>query len=374
MTYERPVLIIFHGDAGDGVAEQLMAQARVAAARESAQAALAAGFEAVIVATDDAGAFAPLPDGVLIDEDATGPFDYSARLRGLVQRYGLQKPAVMGSGSVPLLGVAEFQLIVEQLDSRDARFVTNNFFSADLTAWTPGEAIFSAGEFARDNVLPRRLRDEAGLAAVTLPRTTATQFDLDTPADLAVLSLHESLSPDLRAAVDAAEPQTDAYRALMRLFVDRTAEIVIAGRVGSQAWQHLERDAACRKRLLSEERGLSVAPPDHRPRSVLGFLLEAVGPRRFFERMAELGDALVLDTRVIEAHMGANPSREDRFQSDLMRHDLIADPWLREFTEAAAHAPKPTLLGGHSLVAGGLMLLGDIAWRENDRRLGIESS
>jgi hypothetical protein len=99
--------------------------------------------------------------------------------------------------------------------------------------------------------------------------------------------------------------------------------------------------------------------------------LEAVGVERFFERLAELGEAAVLDTRVIEAHMGVTPSREDRFQSDLMNWEAIEDPFLRRFTEGAAKAPRPVLLGGHSLVAGGLMALNDIAWAENDRRLGL---
>ncbi|MGE5595407.1 MAG: hypothetical protein ACM3S1_05165 [Hyphomicrobiales bacterium] len=371
MIFPQPVLIIFHGAVGDGPAERLMARARVAAAGETAASALAAGFEAVIIATDDPHAFEPLPAGVLLDADDGEPFDFATRLRGIVQRYGLQRPAVMGSGSVPLLGVPEFQLIAEQLAARDGRFVTNNFFSSDLTAWTPGCAIFEAGDFARDNVLPRRLRDNAGLAPVILPRTTETQFDLDTPADLAVLSLHESLPAALRQVALDAGLHTGSYRALMRFLVDRSAEVVVAGRVGSMTWQHLERETACRVRMISEERGLAASGPDHRPRSVLGFLLEALGPRRFFERMAELGDALVLDTRVIEAHLGATPSREDRFQSDLFAFEGIEDPFLRQFTEAAANAPRPVLLGGHSLVAGGLMLLNDIAWRENDRRLGI---
>ncbi|MGH2633909.1 MAG: hypothetical protein ACRDG3_10910, partial [Tepidiformaceae bacterium] len=147
MAFERPVLLIFHGATGDSPAERMLAAARVAAARETALSALAAGFEAVIVATDAPALFDPLPAGVLVDADvADEPFDFAARLRGLVRRYGLHKPAVMGSGSVPLLGVEEFRLIVEQLDARDGRFVTNNFFSADLTAWTPGEAIEEAGD------------------------------------------------------------------------------------------------------------------------------------------------------------------------------------------------------------------------------------
>lgn len=91
--------------------------------------------------------------------------------------------------------------------------------------------------------------------------------------------------------------------------------------------------------------------------------------RRFFERMALLGDALVLDTRVVEAHLGLEPSREDRFQSDLFAFESIAEPTLRALTEAAADAPMPVLLGGHSLVSGGLMAINDAAWAENDRRL-----
>lgn len=372
MTFERPALVIFHGGTGDGDAELVMARARVAAARNTGLSALAAGFETVIVATDQPGLFDPLPGGFLADADRPGePFDFGSRLRGIVAHYGLKKPAVMGSGSVPLLGEDEFRLIVEQLDSRDPRFVTNNFFSADLTAWTPGDAIERCGAINRDNVLPRRLRDEAGLASVTLPRTTATQFDLDTPSDLAVLALTEGLAPELAEAASAAAAPAARYRSFMPLLCDRTAEIVVAGRVGAMTWQYLERETACRVRMFSEERGLATAPPDHRPRSVLGFLLEEVGVERFFSRMAELGDALVLDTRVIEAHMGISPSREGRFQSDLLAWERIDDPFLRRLTRGAAEAPIPVLLGGHSLVSGGLMAINDAAWRENDRRLGL---
>ena len=363
MGYEQPVLVIFHGGTGTGEAERLMARARVAAARETARAALAAGFEAVIVATDDPGAFEPPEPGMLLDADPAGePFVYQERLVRLIERYGLARPAVMGSGSVPLLGADEFALVVEQLQARDGRFVTNNFYSADLTGWTPGEAVRRLGPFGRDNLLPRRLRDEAELAPVMLPRTTATQFDLDTPTDLAVLGLAPGVPPALRAAAAPAAALTERLRAVMPLLCDRSAQLVVAGRVGSQAWQYLERETACRVRVFSEERGLATAPEGHRPRSLLGFLLEEVGPERFFQRMAELGDAVVIDTRVIEAHLGITPSREDRFQSDLGAWERVAEPELRRFTKAALEAPVPVVLGGHSLVSGGLMALNDAAW------------
>ena len=372
MVFERPVLIILHGGTGTGAAEEMLAKARVAAARGTAASALAAGFEAVIIATSQPETFAPLPAHVLVDADTAGePFDFDSRLRGLVSRYGLPRPAVMGSGSVPLLGAEEFRFIVEQLDARDGRFVTNNFFSSDITAWTPGGAIERVSTVARDNVLPRRLRDDAGLAPVILPRTTATQFDLDTPSDLAVLALTPGLPPALAETAAAAGETAERYRAFLPLLCDRTAQVVVAGRVGAMTWQYLERETACRVRMFSEERGLATAAAGYRAHSVLGFLLEEVGVKRFFERMALLGDALVLDTRVIEAHLGLEPAREDRFQSDLLNYEAIGDDFLRRFTEGAAKAPIPVLLGGHSLVAGGLMAINDVAWQENDQRLGI---
>lgn len=369
MSFAGPVLIIFHGATGRDEAERMMAAARVRAARRTAATALTAGFERVVLVTDAPEAFGHLPAAVLVDTDAAGErFAFDARLRQVVDRYGLRKPAVIGSGSLPLLGESEFRSIAGQLGDGDGFFLTNNFFSADITAWSPGEAVASVGPFVRDNMLPRRLRDDAGLAQVVLPRTTATQFDLDTPADLAVLSLMEGVGQALVPPTTASLLPLERYRALMPVFSDRDAQLVVAGRVGSMTWQHLERETACRVRVFSEERGLATAPADHRPRSLLGMMVEALGVERFFERLMELGDGFVIDTRVVEAHMGVEPSREDRFQSDLFASARIRDPFLREFTAAAAMAPKPVLLGGHSLVSGGLMALNDAAWLAHDRQ------
>jgi hypothetical protein len=58
--------------------------------------------------------------------------------------------------------------------------------------------------------------------------------------------------------------------------------------------------------------------------------------------------------------MAANklwPSPADRFNSDLRRPNDIADSFLRNFTAAALAAPIPVVLGGHSLVSGGLLAL-----------------
>ena len=78
----------------------------------------------------------------------------------------------------------------------------------------------------------------------------------------------------------------------------------------------------------------------------------------------KLADAAVIDSRVLMAHRfgpgeTAWPAAEDRFASDLLLWPAVADPWLRAFTASAA-APAtsaPILLGGHTLVNGGLRLL-----------------
>ncbi len=373
MAFDLPVLVIFHGGTGAGEAERMVAGARVIAARQTARAALAAGFEAVIIATDDPKAFAGLPTQVFVEVDSTPagsePFSLDKPLRKLVSKYGLRRPAVMGSGAVPLVGEAEFRLIAEQLEQRDACVVTNNFFSSDLTAWTPGELIAGLRPFERDNQLPRRLRDDAGLPATVLPRTTATQFDLDTPADLCVLALQEFDSP-LATHCRTLSLPTDRYRAVGRVMCDPKSELIVAGRAGSPAWQYLERETACRVRFISEERGMAAAGAGHRARSILGYMVEDVGVTRLFERLGEMGDAAVIDCRVLEAHLGLQISREDRFQGDLYATEAVIDETLRELVAAANAAPIPMLFGGHSLVSGGLMALNDAAWAEHDRLKG----
>jgi hypothetical protein len=151
---------------------------------------------------------------------------------------------------------------------------------------------------------------------------------------------------------------------VLPLFVDQTKQLLVAGRVGTHAWLYLERETACRVRLFAEERGMEAdgRASDGSARSLLGYHMEAVGLERFFETLAELGDAAFIDTRVLLAHKRVEATREDRFLSDLGRWQEISDPFLRDFTRAALEAPIPVLLGGHSLMSGGLMALNENAW------------
>jgi hypothetical protein len=132
-----------------------------------------------------------------------------------------------------------------------------------------------------------------------------------------------------------------------------------------------------RIRAIVEERGLRAsapmamdasgsrgapAPDQRPPASLLGMVLDRDGPAALGAVLAALGEAAIVDTRVLLAHrLGVDqrrwPAAEDRFASDLLLPERVVDPWLRALTASAVDAPIPVLLGGHSLVGPGIRLL-----------------
>lgn len=369
---DRVTPIVFVGGGGSAPAEMLVVRGQQAAALDLIERVLQIErFNRPIVATGDpvfAERLSSLP--VLVEPDE-GDFHFGRRLRDLIDRHDVAHPFYLGGGSAPILTGPELAAIADTVLAGDRVLVANNFFSSDFVAFSPGSALGEVDPPRIDNDLAFSLQRQAGLKNVPLPRTASTQLDLDTPTDLAILQLHPDAGPNVRRLLDAADLDTSRLRAAMRCLTDPSAEIVVAGRVSTQVLAHLDTDLACRKRVFSEERGMRASGRESRGevRSLLGFYLESVGPARFFASLAELGQALFLDTRVIFHHLGLRPSAADRFGSDLLDFEGIQDPVVRELTRAAAAAPVPVLLGGHSLVSGGLWALIDLAWQERDREL-----
>jgi hypothetical protein len=364
----RATLVVFLGNLGATPAEQLVASARRAATLDTIDAGLSTGaFERAILATDHTGDIAPVPNLELdLDEP---PFHFGRRLVGLIQGHRPASVVYLGGGSVPLFTADDFRDLAGQLTDEIA--VTNNAYSSDLMAFPVREHVLEAiAPLDRDNALARALEERAALTLRELPRTVATQMDVDSPSDLAVLALTGEGGPRLRDYLRLLDLDLSRYRRVLPLLTDREAQILVAGRVGSHSWRYLERETACRVRLFAEERGLE---SDDRAasgtaRSLLAFLIESAGLERFFEILPQLGDAAFIDTRVLLAHMRNDATREDRFLSDLGQWPDIHDPFLRDFTRAATEAPIPVLLGGHSLMSGGFMALNEHAWREHDAK------
>lgn len=266
--------------------------------------------------------------------------------------------------------------------------VANNRFSADafvVAGDLPGAMGALAG-LGNDNGAPRAL-EGAGFAARDLSTAPWSRFDVDTPLDLALLRLAGQL-PDVRRLDTAVEaflagaqlPRGHSLEVLrlqsvLETLRSRNAEVVIAGRVPAAVFGYVEDQAACRVRLFVEERGMRAAPAN-RPRSLLGAWVADRGAASLVEHLATLGDAVILDTRVIMAALASSsdprawPSAEERYASDFGDEWAIATAWLKELTAAAAAASVPFILGAHTLVSDGLRILTDLAWLSSpaDRR------
>ncbi len=251
----------------------------------------------------------------------------------------------------------------------DGLIVTNNIYSSDWAAFVPAEvAVQHANDLRSDNSLGWILSRQGGLAAREWPRSAATQFDLDTPTDLLIAGLNTpegsarlfgSIGQHLRAHITALGWDDTHVRQAAKVLVTPAKQVIIAGRVPQSTWAYLESKTLCWMRVFSEERGMRASGrlAGGQVRSLLADYVALVGLERFFREMGELADALFLDSRVMMAARGSWPSPADRFYSDLRRPDDIADPFLRDFTAAALAAPTPVVLGGHSLVSGGLLAL-----------------
>lgn len=364
-----PFLLVFDGGVGGSAVEDLVAAARRAAALDSLERALASGAFAGAALITDRPVVTALPAGLDV-VTSTSPFHFGESLWQTVQAWGLVRPVVFGAGALPLLTASDFAGIAARLASSDSVVITNNFYSSDLIAWTPGSALGTVTPLPlSDNALPRLLNERAGLPVEALPRSIATLLDIDTPTSLAALALYGRTGARLAALLAGADLDLARYRRMMACVPDRTKTLLVAGRVGSHAWQYLERNTACRVRLYAEERGMQADGREEAGlvQSLLGHYIDAVGLPAAFGALAGMADAICLDSRVLVAHAHRSPSREDRFNSDLGRVDRIQDPMLRELTAAASGAPAPVLLGGHALVSGGLMALVQAAWDEHDR-------
>ena len=309
--------------------------------------------------------------GAATAEIVSGPPDdtsFGARLRGLVEK-ARPRPSgviVLGSGAVPLATIRDRRSFVATAAAATPTALANNRYSADVVSIACAESLLDLPDLPADNTLPRWLEEVAGYQVDDLRHRWRLAFDVDGPLDLLLMGrASESSNGD----VGTARARLDAVAGVA---ADRRAELVVAGRTSASTLRWLETAARARIRAVIEERGMRAASVlaqagDRRgsgrgPASVLGLLLDRDGPASLAGHLERLGDAAVVDTRVLLAHrFGADerdwPSAEDRFGSDLLLPKRVADPWLRELTASAAGARIPVALGGQTLVSVGLRLL-----------------
>jgi hypothetical protein len=367
MSAETLPLLILTGISEGSEPERMVSSVRQAITLDLVERALTVPLlRPVIVSTNSeelAGQLSDLPAEVLVDPPGE-PFHFGRRLSALMGRYGMARCFYMGGGAGSLFPASAMADVARSMLSADRLLITNNFYSSDWAAFAPASVLQDQPLPETDNELAWILGEDAGLPIRELPRTAATQFDVDTPVDLLTLSAHPGVGRHTRACLEGMTLDLSAIDAALPLMLDRDATILVAGRVSSATWSYMERETACSTRVLSEERGMRASGRQARGevRSLLGYYLDAVGMQRLFEELATMAQALFLDNRVILAHRGLWPSAADRFHSDLRQPAQIQDPFLRGLTEAAMAAPIPVVMGGHSLVAGGMYALIEAAW------------
>jgi hypothetical protein len=325
-----------------GELERWVATARASIAERHRVGFLAAGAADVTVSAGP-------PDGVSFGERLRS-FVLGRRPTGLV---------VLGSGAIPLATAADRRAFVATAGSGRRVARVNNRYSADVLAIAAATSLAELPDLTTDNGLPRWLAETARYEVADLRGRWRLGVDVDGPIDLVLIGKRRWLPDGPAGAVDRITERLARVRAVAR---DPRAELIVTGRTSASGLAWLERNGAARTRALVEERGMKTATRDQRqPRSVLGAVLERDGPAALGGILGELGEAALVDTRVLLAHrLGVDeagwPTAEDRFASDLLLHERIADPWLRDLTRSAADAPIPVVLGGHTLVGPGLRL------------------
>jgi hypothetical protein len=292
----------------------------------------------------------------------------------------------MGYAGAGALALADDSLIEQLVSAIPGEATANNRYSTDafLVAGQPNgrltlEAAFAALEECSTDNAAMHCLEAAGFAVRDLSTARWARFDVDTPLDLALLRLGTRLPttrrPDgvvaafmemtiLPGGRSLEVPHLAEIGAVLR---DREKQLVVAGRIPSSSWAYLETESACRVRCFIEERGMRSAR-DAVPHSLLADWMERLGPTELVNELATLGDAVILDSRVLMAARAGSsdaaawPPAEERFASDFLDATPIATEWLSELTEAAAASSVPFLLGGHALVSDGLRILVDAAW------------
>ena len=357
--------VLFFGGHPASEIERRLDAVRLAVAEHLLRAAARGGFAPLLVVTPDQAVGATLAAVAEVVRPSTEPFHLGRELRGIARARHLERLCLAGGGYGALLSAGDLRLLRERVEAADGVLVSNNYYSADIVAFAPASALDAIDLPAADNPLPRLLHQQAGLSSEELPRGAAWLFDVDTPTDATILR-RDARCPDAVRRLPAWESQLgERLERVLGLLATPDVEVCVAGRVGAPAWAFLETQTACRVRVLSEERGMQAGGRDASgvARTILGFLYDALGPDAFFVRMAELGSGLILDSRVLFAHLGLHPPAAERFASDVFDLSATRDPRLQDFTRAAARAPIPVLLGGHSIVSGGLFAMAEIAWQ-----------
>lgn len=365
----KTAAVIMHPPFGASPGERMVNEARIAAIFDLIELLRYTGVDDVFIVSQEESLRAVPARLVSL---SVRPFHFGTELKSLISRFGIDRLIYFGSGNGMLLSKAQIELLIEFTSRSRPSALFNNFYSCDFAAISRATALLTADLPPIDNALGFALAD-SGFSCFSLPRNLSTQFDIDTPTDLFLLAAAGMGGAHLRRTLlhyDLHHPSLPAMNALL---TSRSAHVYLIGRASPRNWMQFETAVACRTSGLAEGRGMRAYPEGRG--TITGQLIHRDGIDTFISQLAASCDGALIDTRPLLSQAGSLPPPADRFASDLFRPDLIQDRLWAEFTRVVIEAPIPIILGGHSLLSGGLHILPKIAWKGRDlpRRLHPET-
>jgi CTP:molybdopterin cytidylyltransferase MocA len=323
-----------------------------------------AGLDEVVLATNfpELAAAAESLGARVADTAGDQPFHFGRALQRVVRESGADGVLYCSGAALPLISQAEIAWIVREMESHAPCVVVNNLQSVDLVAWNPAHYIERITPPESDNFLGWLLREQ-GMERILIPNSAGIHYDLDTPTDFLILALSGLAGPRAGVALQGLSWSAERLVLAADVLAADLPEVAVIGRVGTPILDHFNRHLRVRLRVFSEERGMKALRREEEGRvmSLVADMIDEIGPHKFFRKLESICSAVFFDTRVVFANRGRKVSDWDRYHSDLGEVGEIRDPWVRNFTEAALECRVPVVLGGHSVVSGGLWVLADRA-------------
>ena len=359
MGFDKVAAVIFEGGNPGSQIEQDMGILRQAIVKDNIERfRQVPEIDKIILVTNYVELRDSVEPGVIVDFDHD-LFHFGKRLQEVINKYDLEAVFYIGGAAGPLLNITEIGAFCREVIAEPHTVLTNNVQSADIVVFAPAQAINRIQNLpTADNSLANRLHD-VGLRKVIMPDSMGIHFDIDTPTDMLVLSINPKTGEHTRKAFETLNYDTSHLLHAKNYLALPYADGLMSGRVGAPVLAHINAHIRCYMRVYSEERGMKSLGREQNNlvESLVGGFMEILGAREFLNYLSKFVHVAFIDSRVLFAHKKLHLSDSDRFYSDLLLPEKIENEWLKAFTQAVKEAPFPVVVGGHSLVSGGMWSL-----------------
>jgi hypothetical protein len=349
---------------GDSQVEAWLASARLAAAADlTGRLVDHPAFDPILVlaaAEEDRAALSALGGKTIQPSGAT--FHFGTVLCQVIEAHGLEEVAYFGGASAPLLLRSHLDQALEKLRIDDRpRAVVNNLYSTDWILLNQAGILRDfVNRFPSDNPLGWVLATEAGIRVEAMAAEAATRLDIDTPVDVALLRSHMAVGHHVTQVVNTLDPKLGArVDRMMALLRTPASSLAVIGRCSASVWRMLEERTQIWIRMFVEERGMVASRrlAENGVKSLIGKMVDRLGPVEFLEWVQDVAQGLLWDNRVWMGMEQSWPDPADRFASDLGLVGKIKDARLRNLTQAVNDTNLAVLMGGYGVVSGGVYAL-----------------